>query len=82
MTHRLGFVGIIVEDRATSAEKVNAILSEYGNSIIARMGLPNADESASIITLIVKTDTDELGKLTGKLGMLNGVSVRSAMCKQ
>ena len=79
---RVGFVGIIVEDRKKAAPRVNDILSEYGDVIVARVGLPYRERKCSVITLIVDATTDELGSLTGKLGALEGVSVKSALTKQ
>ena len=81
MEKRLGFVGIILKDRKVNAAKVNQILSEYGEMIVARMGLPYDKRNCSVITLIVDTSTDELGTLTGKLGLIKGVSVKSALSK-
>ena len=81
MSKRLGFIGIIIEERNTVAEAVNRILSEYGALIIARTGVPYKERHCSVITLIVDATTDELGALTGKLGSVNGVSVKSALSK-
>lgn len=79
---RLGFVGIIIEDREKCAGVVNNILSEYSEIILARTGLPKAKENASIITLVIDATTDELGVLTGKLGNIQGVSVKSGLAKK
>lgn len=81
MEKRLGFVGIILSDRKKSAEKVNKILSEYGEHIVARMGLPYSRRGCAVITLIVDATTDEMGTLTGKLGAVAGVAVKSACAK-
>ncbi len=81
MTKRLGFVGIIIEDRLTAAPKVNNILSAYGEDIVARVGLPYRERKCSVITLTVDMTSDEIGALTGKLGAIEGVTVRSAMAK-
>lgn len=81
MDKRVGFVGIIIEDRKKAAHAVNDLLSEYGDIIIARVGLPYRERHCSVITLIVDATTDELGSLTGKLGVLEGVSVKSALTK-
>ena len=81
MNKRLGFVGIIIENRSISASKVNSILSDYGDSIVARVGLPYREKKCSVITLIVDATTDEIGALSGKLGKLAGVSVKSALSK-
>ena len=82
MERRLGFVGIIVEDRAESAAPVNRILSEHGDRITGRLGLPMHNQPLSVITLIVEASTDELGALTGELGSLPGVSVKSMLSKK
>lgn len=79
---RLGFVGIIIEDRKKCAGMVNEILSQHSDLILARTGLPNAKKTTSIITLVIDATTDELGLLTGKLGNITGVSVKSGLEKK
>jgi putative iron-only hydrogenase system regulator len=79
---RLGFVGIIVESRERSANEVNRVLSDHGSLIVARVGLPQRERGCSVITLVVDATTDELGRLTGQLGQLAGVSVKSALSKR
>lgn len=81
MQQRLGFVGIIIEDRETNAAAVNELLGNFGRIIVARMGVPYEKRACSAITLIVDATTDELGVLTGKLGALPGVSVKSMLSK-
>ena len=81
MSKRLGFVGIIVENRQAAAPEVNRVLSEFGELICARMGLPYPKRGCCVITLIVDATTDELGTLTGRLGMVKGVSVKSGLGK-
>lgn len=76
---RLGFVGILVSDRIDAAPRVNAVLSEYGESIVARTGIPYREKNCCVITLIVDMSNDAIGALTGKLGALPGVSVKSAL---
>ena len=78
---RLGFVGIIVENREQSAENVNAVLSQHADLILARTGLPNVKGSNSVITLVIDATTDELGMLTGLLGRIGGISVKSGLAK-
>lgn len=81
MERRVGFIGIVVEDRKKSADKVNRMLADYGDHIVARVGIPYHEKNVSVITLVVDMTTDELGALTGKLGTLGGVSVKSALTK-
>lgn len=79
---RYAFTGIIIENREQSAAQVQKILSEYSSLISGRMGLPNLDNGdLSIITIILHATTDEIGAFTGKLGRLNGVSVKTGISK-
>lgn len=82
MEKRLGFVGIIIHDRAAEAPVVNDVLSEYAPIIHGRMGLPYEKRGCCVITLIVDATTDEVGQLTGKLGMIDGVTVKSGLSKE
>ena len=79
MQKRLGIVGIIIKDRQKAAATVNTILSDHGHIIVGRMGLPFRDRGVSIIDLIIEATTDEVGALTGKLGNLDGVRVKSLL---
>ncbi|MFW5756163.1 MAG: TM1266 family iron-only hydrogenase system putative regulator [Tangfeifania sp.] len=79
---RLGFAGIIIDNREKCSGIVNDILSEHAELILARTGLPNAKGNTSVITLVIDATTDEVGVLTGKLGRINGVSVKSGLAKK
>ncbi|MDD3543790.1 MAG: iron-only hydrogenase system regulator [Kiritimatiellae bacterium] len=81
MERRIGFVGIILEDR-DSVEAVNHIISGHSGLILARVGLPCREKHIAVITLVVEASTDELGKFTGQLGRVEGVSVKSGLAKQ
>ncbi|MDD2709120.1 MAG: iron-only hydrogenase system regulator [Verrucomicrobiae bacterium] len=81
MEKRLGFVGIIVENRRQTAPRVNEMLTQFGDLIVARTGIPYPKRACCVITLVVDATTDELGRLTGRLGQLEGVSVKSALSK-
>lgn len=76
---RLGFVGVILNDREKCAPQVNKILSEFGDLIVGRMGMPYPEKKCWVITVIVNATTDEFGALTGKLGRLEGVIAKSAL---
>jgi putative iron-only hydrogenase system regulator len=80
-TRRIGVVSIIITDRKESAHEVNDILTRHGEIIIGRMGIPYQPRRISIIALIINGTTDEVGALTGQLGSLQGVEVKSALAK-
>jgi len=77
---RLGVIGIVVENRQV-VPQVNQILSEHAEMIIGRMGLPHREREVSVISLIVDGTTDQVGSLSGKLGNLPQVTVKSALTK-
>ncbi|MDQ5985580.1 MAG: hypothetical protein CSYNP_01293 [Syntrophus sp. SKADARSKE-3] len=81
MSKRIGVVSIIITNRKDQAAKVNTIISDYGDMIIGRMGIPYEPKHIHIISLIVHGTTDDIGAMTGKLGLLEGVEVKSALTK-
>ena len=78
---RIGIVGIVVE-QLDAVERINAILHEHAALIVGRMGLPYRERGVSVISLIVDGSGDEISALTGKLGRVAGVSVKSMVTKQ
>ncbi|HHY77603.1 MAG TPA: CopG family transcriptional regulator [Clostridiales bacterium] len=80
MDKRIGIIGIVVED-LSSAERVNAILHDYANLIVGRMGIPYRERGVSVITLIVDGSNDDISALTGKLGRIPGVTAKSMVTK-
>ena len=80
MDSRVAVVGIIVE-KPESAEKVNAVLHSYGSYIIGSMGIPYREKGISIISIAMDAPQDEISALSGKLGRIDGVSVKAAFAK-
>ena len=79
---RYGFVGIVVENRHRRGKQVQEVVRRFADSMQGRMGLPHLeDDRISVITLIVHADADEVGALTGRLGSIEGVTVKSGMAK-
>ena len=77
-----GVVAIIVSDRDRIYDKLNAVLHEYSSIIIGRMGIPHREKNLSIIALIIDGTTDQVGALTGKIGQLPNVMVKSILAKK
>lgn len=80
METRIALIGIIVEDRS-SVEKLNAILSEYGQYIIGRMGIPYQKKEVSIISVVIDAPNNIISALSGKLGMLPNVNTKTIYSK-
>lgn len=77
----VGVIAIIIKNRSASANLVNETLTRFGDIVIGRMGLPYHERDLNIITLIVDASTDQIGALTGKLGLISGVTVKSTLAK-
>jgi len=75
---RLGVVGIVVEDRSVVPE-VQKLLSDNSAIILGRMGIPDRESGFSAISVVVKGSVEEISALTGKLGKIKNVSVKSAL---
>jgi putative iron-only hydrogenase system regulator len=78
MEVRLGAV-IVLLTPESDVQRVNAIISEHGEMILGRQGIPLRDRATNVISLVVEGDTDRIGSLTGQLGRLKGVRVKSAL---
>jgi putative iron-only hydrogenase system regulator len=77
MANRVAIIGLIVE-KPEAANRLNAILSDYSGAIIGRMGLPYREKNVNIISLAVDAPQDVTSALSGKLGRLEGVTVKTA----
>lgn len=80
MNKRLSTMSIFVENR-DSITSINNILMDFSEEIISRMGIPHREMGVSVIVLILETNNDKIGSLSGKIGNLNGVSVKTATKK-
>ena len=77
METRVAVMGIIVED-ITAVEALNSLLHEYGKFIIGRMGLPYREKNINIVSIAIDAPQDDISSLSGKIGKLKGVSVKTA----
>jgi putative iron-only hydrogenase system regulator len=80
-SRRIGVVSIIIHNRKEAAMSVNEIITRYGDCIIGRMGIPYEPKGINIIALIIHGTTDDIGALTGKLGSIPEVDVKSVLTK-
>ena len=77
MTTRVAVMSIIVEN-PESVEKLNHILHENGSYIIGRMGIPYRQKGINIISIALDAPQDAISAMSGKIGSLPGVSVKTA----
>lgn len=77
METRVAVMSIIVED-GEAVERINSLLHEYSDYIIGRMGLPYRKRKISIISIALDAPQNTIAALSGKIGGLAGVSVKTA----
>lgn len=77
METRVAVMSIIVES-PDSVETVNSLLHEYSEYIIGRMGIPYRQRNISIISIAVDAPQNTISALSGKIGKVSGVSVKTA----
>lgn len=78
--YRIALIGVIVED-FTSTEKINEVLHTYRDYIVGRMGVPRAREDIAVISVVLDAPGDVISSVSGKLGMLPGVSCKTVYSK-
>lgn len=79
--NRIAVISVIVEQREQSA-RVNAVLSEYGDYIVGRMGVPYREKGVSVICVIIDAPNEIINTVTGKIGMLSGVTAKTITSKK
>ena len=77
METRVAVMGIIVE-KGEAVEPLNSILHEYGEYIVGRMGIPYRKRDISIISIAIDAPQDTIAALSGKIGRIDGISVKTA----
>jgi putative iron-only hydrogenase system regulator len=80
MEKRIGSALILVESK-DEVEALNKLISEHSSLILARQGLPLNERSTNLISLILEGTTDDIGSLTGKIGRLKGIRIKSLLMK-
>lgn len=80
MEKRIGALLIVIKSK-DHVFRLNEVLSEQSPIIIARQGVPLQGKSLSVISLVVEGTTDEISSLSGKIGKLDGITVKSVVSK-
>lgn len=81
MDGRIALIGIIIEN-SDAVEELNKILHEYSRYIIGRMGIPYQEKGINIISVVINSNNNTISALSGRLGMLKGVSVKTVYSKK
>ncbi len=76
METRIALIGIIVENKEAAAQ-INAVLHDFDEYVRGRMGLPCPEQGIRVISVVVDAPADKISALSGKLGMLPGVTTKT-----
>lgn len=79
--NRIALIGIIVDD-SNVIERLNATLHEYSNLIIGRMGIPYRPKGIAVISIVLDATENDINALSGKLGKINGINVKTLYTKK
>ena len=77
---RIALIGILLDDM-NATEQLNAVLHAYSQYIIGRMGIPYRERGVNIISVALDAPSSEISALSGKLGMIKGMSVKVVSAK-
>lgn len=81
METRIALIGILVESQEC-VDQMNRLLSEYGGYIVGRMGIPYRQKNINVISVVVDAPADVISALSGKLGMLRGMTTKTVYSKK
>ena len=77
---RIALIGIIIEEEK-GITPTNQLLHEYRDFIVGRMGIPYREKEINIISIVLDAPENAISTLSGKLGMIDGISVKSMFAK-
>ncbi len=80
MNTRVAIIGIIVED-STAVSSLNALLHDYRDYIVGRMGIPYRQKNVDVISIVIDAPQDTISALSGKIGNIRGISAKAVYSK-
>ncbi|HOJ77594.1 MAG TPA: iron-only hydrogenase system regulator [Bacillota bacterium] len=79
---KIGIIAIVIDNPKEVQTRLNNLISDFGDIIIGRMGIPYRERNISVLSLVIDATENEINTLTGKLGSLPGVSAKVAIAKR
>ena len=76
---RIAVIGIVIEKDRSASSKVNEVLASFGDYVVGRMGVPDKTHDVYVISIIMKATVEIISSMTGKLGRIPNVTVKSAV---
>ena len=79
---RIAVISAILEDAQQAQSEFNTLIASFKGIIKGRMGLPMAEHGVTVIVITLAGDMDEINSLTGKIGKIPGVQVKTSISKK
>ncbi len=79
---RIAVISAILEDPKEVQGEFNELISQFKGLIKGRMGLPMPEHGVTVISITLLGELDEINTLTGKIGKLSGVQVKTSVSKK
>lgn len=79
---KIAVIGAVLDHPEAKQSRFNEILKDYKHIIRGRMGIPFDDHNISVISITVLGSLDDINALTGKLGSIPGVTVKTSITKK
>ncbi|NMA95113.1 MAG: iron-only hydrogenase system regulator [Clostridiales bacterium] len=80
--NRIAIISAILEAPGTSQREFNDIVSSFKGIVKGRMGIPFEEEGIAVISITVVGELNEINSLTGRLGNIPDVLVKTAIAKR
>lgn len=80
--NRAAIISVILENPKTTQRAFNDIVSDYNDIVRGRMGIPFDESGIALISMTVVADLDKINSFTGKLGKLDGVTVKASIARE
>ncbi|GAA0115200.1 MULTISPECIES: TM1266 family iron-only hydrogenase system putative regulator [Clostridium] len=77
---KIAVISAILEEPISCQNEFNEVITKFRGSIKGRMGIP-FEEGISVISIVVTGELNEINSLTGKLGNIEGVTVKTSISK-
>ncbi|OJU10895.1 MAG: iron-only hydrogenase system regulator [Clostridiales bacterium 43-6] len=79
---RVAIISAILEQTDACQQSFNTVISSFKGLVKGRMGIPLQEEDMAVISIVVIGELDEINSLTGKLGKIPHVNVKTSISKK
>ena len=82
MNRRIAVVGAILENPKECQAEFNHVIAQFKGIVRGRMGIPFEDVGISVVSITLLGTLDEINHLTGKLGNIQGITIKTSISKK